>query len=61
MKLSDESGLMESEVKAITIKLQKHSIKKFEANKRYTKDGIAVLCLKIVGNNNKIHPVRLLF
>jgi hypothetical protein len=58
MKLSDESGLNESEVKFIVIKLQKHSIKKFEANRRYTKDGIAVLSLKIVGNNNNIYPVK---
>ena len=58
MKLSDESGLIEIEVKAIVIKLQKHSIKKFDANKRYTKDGIAVVSLKIVGNNNNRYPVN---
>jgi hypothetical protein len=57
MKTSDESGLMESEVKEILIKLQKHALKKFEANRRYTKDGIAVLSLKIIGNNNNLHPV----
>ena len=61
MKLSDESGLIESEVKEIVIKLQKHSIEKLEANKRYTKEGIAVLSVKIVGNNNNVQPVRLNF
>jgi hypothetical protein len=60
MQLSDESGLNEIEVTEILMKLQKHSIKKLESNKRYTKDGIATYILKIIGNDNKIREVRLI-
>ncbi|CAF0966900.1 unnamed protein product [Brachionus calyciflorus] len=52
MKLSDESGLIEFELKEILIKLQKHSIKKLEENKKYQKDGSCFFRVKIIGNLN---------
>jgi hypothetical protein len=57
MKLSDESGLVEDELKDILIKLQNHSIFKLEENKRFNRDGIAVFKVKIIGNNSKMHDV----
>lgn len=61
MKLSDESGIVESEVKEMLIRLQKHSIKKFESNKRYSKEGLAMFSLKLIGNNNNLYPVNIQF
>ena len=57
MKLSDESGLIEDELKDILQKLQSHSISKLEENKRFNRDGIAVFKIKIIGNNNKMQEV----
>ena len=48
---------MEDELKEILSKLQKHSIKKFEDNKKFNQNGIAIFELKIIGNNNKKLPV----
>lgn len=56
LKLSDESGLMEDELKEILSKLQKHSKKKLEDNKKFNQNGIAIFKLKIIGNNNKKLP-----
>ena len=52
MKLSDESGLIENEIEHILVRLQKRSISKFDENKRFSDEGIAVFKLKIIGNNN---------
>ena len=57
LKLSDESGIVESEVKEILKRLQKHSLTKLESNKRFANNGIAVFKLKIIGNNNQVRPV----
>ncbi len=57
MQLSDESGLSEIEVNQILVRLQKHSIKKLESNKRFTKDGIATFTVKVIGNNNNVQEV----
>ena len=59
MKLSDESGLIESQVKEVLIKLQKHSASKLENNRRFQAEGIANFKLKIVGNYNRNLPVRI--
>lgn len=53
MKLSDESGLVENELKSILIRLQQHSMKKLAENKRFNEEQIAVFKLKIIGNLNK--------
>lgn len=53
MKLSDESGLIESELKSILIRLQEHSKRKLAENKRFNEEGVAVLKLKIIGGINK--------
>lgn len=53
MKISDESGLMEEELKNILIQLQRHSVKKFEENKKFQKDGTCVFRVKVVGNLNQ--------
>ena len=53
MKLSDESGLVENELKSILIRLQQHSLKKLAENKRFNEEQIAVFKLKIIGNLNK--------
>lgn len=53
MKISDESGLIENELKSILIRLQEHSVKKFADNKRFNEQQIAVFKLKIIGNLNK--------
>lgn len=58
MKISDESGLMECEVKKILVKLQKHSMEKLENNRRYRSEGIANFKLKIIGNYNNKSPVN---
>lgn len=52
-KISDEVGLVESEVKEILVKLQKRSLSKLEENKRFNQDGVAKFKLKIIGNNNQ--------
>ena len=39
---------MEDELKEILSKLQKHSIKKFEDNKKFNQNGIAIFELKII-------------
>lgn len=52
-KISDESGLVENQVKEILIRLQKRSITKLEDNKRFTQEGVAKFKLKIIGNNNQ--------
>jgi hypothetical protein len=51
MKLSDESGLVEHELKSILVILQQHSVSKLNDNKRFKEDGIAVFKVKIVGSN----------
>ena len=53
MKLSDESGLVENELKSILIRLQQHSLRKLAENKRFNEEQIAVFKLKIIGNLNK--------
>lgn len=53
MKLSDESGLIENELKSILIRLQQHSLRKMAENKRFNEEQIAVFKLKIIGNLNK--------
>jgi hypothetical protein len=53
MKLSDESGLIENELKSILIRLQQHSLRKLAENKRFNEEQIAVFKLKIIGNLNK--------
>lgn len=53
MKLSDESGLVENELKSILIRLQQHSMRKLAENKRFNEEQIAVFKLKIIGNLNK--------
>ena len=53
MKISDESGLLEDELKEILVKLQNHSLKKFQDNQRFSKEGLAVFKLKIIGNGNQ--------
>lgn len=53
MKLSDESGLVESELKSILIRLQQHSLRKIADNKKLNDEGIAVFKLKIIGNLSK--------
>ena len=57
MKISDESGLLESELKEILIKLQGHSVKKFRDNQRFNQEGLAVFKLKVIGNGNQKSPV----
>ncbi len=57
MKLSDESGLIESELKDILKRIQAHSIKKLEDNKRFNNEGIAKFKIKVIGNNNQTLPV----
>jgi hypothetical protein len=57
MKLSDESGLIENELKDILVRLQQHSIKKLQDNRRFNQNGIAILKIKIIGNNNHKLPV----
>ena len=57
MNISDESGLMEREVKGILTKLQKHSRDKFQKSCKFKTDGLANLKLKIVGNHNNKAPV----
>lgn len=65
MKLSDESGLVESELKSILVRLQKHSLRKIADNKRFNDEGIAVFKLKVIGNLDKtqqevtISPLKL--
>ena len=58
MKISDESGLIECEVKEVLVKLQKHSMEKLENNRRYRSEGIANFKLKIIGNYNNKSPVN---
>ena len=53
MKISDESGLVENELKSILIRLQQHSLKKLAENKKFNEDGIAIFKIKIIGNLNK--------
>jgi len=57
MKLSDESGLIENDLKEILKRVQAHSIKKLEDNKRFNNEGIAILKIKVIGNNNQTLPV----
>lgn len=52
-KLSDESGIMEDELKQILVKLQEHSVRKINENKRFNEDGLAVFKIKIIGNNQQ--------
>jgi len=58
MKLSDESGLMENDVKAILVRLQKHSKDKSQKNFKFKTHGIANFKIKIVGNQNHKFPVN---
>ncbi len=51
-KISDESGLVENEIKEILIIIQQRSLSKLEDNKRFKSDGIAKFKLKIIGNTN---------
>lgn len=57
MNISDESGLMETEVKEILTRLQKHSKDKFLKSSKFRAEGFANLKLKIVGNHNNKAPV----
>lgn len=57
MNISDESGLMETEVKEILTRLQKHSKDKFQKSSKFRDEGLANLKLKIVGNHNNKAPV----
>lgn len=53
MKISDESGLMEDELKLILVKLQRHSIQKLEENKNFQRDGTCLFRIKVFGNSDK--------
>jgi hypothetical protein len=57
MRLSDESGLIESEMKEILNRIQVHSMKKLEDSRRFNNEGIAKFKIKIIGNNNRLLPV----
>ncbi len=61
MKLSDESGIDEEEVKRILARLQTHSKSKLEDNRRFSASGIAKFKLKIIGNLNQKQEVNFEF
>lgn len=52
-KISDESGLDESEAQEIIFRLQRHSLRKLEQNKRFNNEGIAVLSINVIGCTDK--------
>ena len=58
-KLKDESGLVDKDLTSILIRLQRHSLTKWEEAKRFSATGVAVFKLRIIGNNNKKQPVNL--